>query len=130
MQMHKAHKLAEKRGTRQMKCLLGGAVVGVVNGLLGAGGGMVVVPLLKKLGLEQTEAHATAVAVIFPLSILSAAVYLGMGRFELPTAVPYLLPGAIGALAGALLLAKIPAKWLRKVFAVFMIWAGVRMFLK
>ena len=105
-------------------------MTGVLNGLLGAGGGMLAVPMLKKFGLEQTKAHATAVAVIFPLSILSACIYLYMGHFELSQATGYLLPGALGALAGALLLAKIPAKWLRKIFACFMIWAGVRMVMR
>jgi len=109
---------------------LGGALVGILNGMLGAGGGMLVVPMLKKLGLEQTRAHATAVAVIFPLSILSAGAYLLLGHFELGQAAAYLLPGAAGALAGGLLLSKIPAKWLRKIFACFMIWAGIRMVLK
>jgi len=108
---------------------VGGAAVGILNGMLGAGGGMLVVPMLKKLGLEQTNAHATAVAVIFPLSILSAGAYLLLGHFELGQAAAYLLPGAAGALAGGLLLAKIPAKWLRKSFACFMIWAGIRLML-
>jgi len=110
--------------------IAGGALVGVLNGMLGAGGGMLVVPMLKKLGLNQTKAHATAVAVIFPLSVVSAAAYLLLGRFELGQAAAYLLPGAAGALAGALLLAKIPAQWLRKLFACFMIWAGIRMVLR
>ena len=101
-----------------------------MNGMLGAGGGMLVVPLLKKFGLQQTNAHATAVAIIFPLSILSAMAYLRLGHYELGQAVVYLLPGAVGALAGGLLLSKIPAKWLRKIFACFMIWAGIRMVMK
>ncbi|MDR2752886.1 MAG: TSUP family transporter [Oscillospiraceae bacterium] len=107
--------------------LLGGAIVGILNGLLGAGGGMLAVPLLKKVGLEQTQAHATAVAVILPLSALSTAAYLLLGYFRLADAWGYLLPGAAGALAGGLLLAKIPGAWLHKIFACFMIWAGVRM---
>ena len=107
--------------------ILGGVLVGVLNGMLGAGGGMLAVPMLKKLGLQQTNAHATAVAVIFPLSALSTLAYLYLSRFELGDAAAYLLPGAAGALAGALLLAKIPGKWLRKLFACFMIWAGIRM---
>ena len=110
--------------------LLGGVLVGLLNGLLGAGGGMLVVPMLKKFGLEQTKAHATAVAVIFPLSMMSTAAYLILGHFELSQASVYLLPGAAGALLGALLLSKIPAKWLRKIFACFMIWAGIRMVMK
>ena len=108
----------------------GGALVGILNGMLGAGGGMLAVPMLKKLGLDQTKSHATAVAVIFPLSILSAGAYLLLGHFELGQAAAYLLPGAAGALAGGLLLAKIPAKWLRRIFACFMVWAGIRMILR
>ncbi|MDR0531812.1 MAG: sulfite exporter TauE/SafE family protein [Oscillospiraceae bacterium] len=107
--------------------LLGGVGVGALNGLLGAGGGMLAVPLLKKLGLEQTKAHATAVAIIFPLTAASTIAYLLMGRFEPAHSLAYLLPGAVGALVGGLVLAKIPAKWLRKIFACFMIWAGIRM---
>jgi len=119
-----------KKSKQNFLSALGGALVGILNGMLGAGGGMLVVPMLKKLGLEQTNAHATAVAVIFPLSILSAIAYLLLGHFELGQASVYLLPGAIGALLGGLLLSKIPAKWLRKIFACFMIWAGIRMVMK
>jgi len=115
---------------KKLLSIVGGALVGVLNGMLGAGGGMLVVPLLKKLGLRQTDAHATAVAVILPLSVLSAAAYLLLGHYELGQAAVYLLPGAAGALAGGLLLSKIPAPWLRKIFACFMIWAGVRMVMK
>jgi uncharacterized membrane protein YfcA len=110
--------------------VLSGTLVGILNGMLGAGGGMLAVPMLKKFGLQQTNAHATAVAVIFPLSVLSTAVYLWLGRFDLSETWVYLFPGAAGALMGGLLLSKIPAKWLRKVFACFMIWAGIRMVLR
>lgn len=36
--------------------LLGGFGAGVINGLLGAGGGMVVVPLLSALGVRGKKA--------------------------------------------------------------------------
>ncbi|MDR2646606.1 MAG: sulfite exporter TauE/SafE family protein [Oscillospiraceae bacterium] len=110
--------------------VIGGLLIGTLNGLLGAGGGMLAVPLLKKIGLKQTNAHATAVSVIFPLSLASAIAYLILGRFELSAAGVYLIPGAVGAVIGGLLLAKIPEKWLRKAFAVFMIWAGIRMVMR
>jgi len=116
--------------TQKIVQIAGGALVGILNGLLGAGGGMLAVPMLKKLGLQQTQAHATAVAVIFPLSAASTIAYLLMDRFALGDAAKFLLPGIIGALIGGLLLAKIPAKWLRKLFACFMVWAGIRMIMK
>ena len=43
-----------------------GFFIGIINGLLGAGGGMLAVPALKKLGLSQKDAHRNALAVILP----------------------------------------------------------------
>ena len=119
-----------KKKKQNILSVLGGALVGILNGMLGAGGGMLAVPMLKKFGLEQTKAHATAVAVVFPLSALSTIAYLLLGHFELGQAAVYLLPGAAGALAGGLLLSKLPAKWLRKIFACLIIWAGIRMVMR
>ena len=107
-----------------------GAAVGIINGLLGAGGGMLAVPILKKLGLDQKHAHATSIAVIFPLSALSAAAYLMRGDVAFSDAGVYLIPGAAGAIIGAWLLGKIPNKWLKRIFGIFMIWAGVRLLMK
>ena len=56
-----------------------GFLIGIINGLLGAGGGMIAVPALKKLGMEQKDAHRNAVAVILPLSVLSAVLYILRG---------------------------------------------------
>ena len=114
----------------KLKNIGGGVIIGVVNGLLCAGGGMLAVPLLKKSGLEQKEAHATSIAVILPLSVISAATYLLNGSVTLSDSIPYLLPGAIGAVIGAVLLGKISDKWLRRVFGVFMIWAGIRLLMR
>ena len=104
-----------------------GFLVGIINGLLGAGGGMLVVPLLKNRGLEQKKAHASAIAVILPLTLVSAIVYLVTQKVQFADAMPYLPAGAIGAIAGMFLLPHIPDKLLRKIFAIFMLWAGFRM---
>ena len=45
---------------------LGGVGVGILNGLLGAGGGMLTVPLLEWMGVKGRRAHATSLAVILP----------------------------------------------------------------
>ena len=57
---------------------LGGVGVGILNGLLGAGGGMLTVPLLEWMGVKGRRAHATSLAVILPLSLVSA----GAGYWE------------------------------------------------
>ena len=71
------------------KLRLTGVGGGLVNGLFGGGGGMAVVPLLTRwCGLEEKKAFATCVAIIFPLCVLSAAIYLFRTGFDLLTALP------------------------------------------
>ena len=104
-----------------------GLGVGLINGMLGAGGGMIAVPALQLAGLDRKEAHANAVALILPISVMSAVLYLLKDRVTVQNAIPYLIPGIIGAALGTLILSKISSPLLRKVFAVFMIWAGIRL---
>ncbi len=104
-----------------------GALVGMVNGTLGAGGGMLAVPLLKKAGLDQKKAHANAVAVILPITVLSAVIYLLRGSVELSDSLAYIPTGLIGAGIGTVIIKKISPLWLKRIFGGFMIYAGVRL---
>lgn len=107
-----------------------GFLAGVMNGLLGAGGGLIVVPLLKHYGLEQQRAQATAISIILPLTAISSFIYYINGNIPLDYNLWYIPVGAVGAVAGAFLLPKIPNKILKKIFAGFIIWAGIRLLLK
>lgn len=104
-----------------------GFLIGTINGLLGAGGGMLAVPALKKLGLDQKDAHRNAVAVILPLTVFSALLYLIDSRVKISDAVIYIPGGLIGAVLGTFLLKKISSKWLAVIFSGFMIYSGVRL---
>lgn len=110
-----------------LKAILG-LITGLINGLLGAGGGMIAVPFLKKFVSPQ-EAHATSVAIIFPICILSAIRYIESGFVNITDAVPYFIFGLPGAIAGTYCLTKFSASALRIIFSVFVIWAGIRMLL-
>ena len=77
--------------------VLGGLGAGVINGLLGAGGGMVVVPLLSAMGVRGKRSHATALMVIVPLSAVSAVLYLVQGRVGFADALPWLPGSLLGA---------------------------------
>jgi uncharacterized membrane protein YfcA len=114
--------------TSLIKRLGGGVDIGLINGLLGAGGGMLAVPLLRR-SVGVKEAHATSIAIIAVLSAVSAALYLMRGQVSISDALPYMPAGAVGAVIGATLLGRIPDRWLRRIFAAFMIWAGVRMWM-
>ncbi len=109
---------------------LGGVLIGLANGLFGAGGGILAVPILQKAGLEKKQAHANAVAVILPITVLSATLYLIKGNVSVSDALPYLPAGVVGALVGTYCMKKISALWLKKIFGLFVIYAGVRLLLK
>ena len=109
---------------------LGGILIGFINGLLGAGGGMLAVPLLKKCGLSQREAHENAIAVILPITLLSAGIYLYKDYVNLSDSYLYLPTGLLGAVIATFLLKKLSNAWLKRIFAAFMIYAGARLLLK
>lgn len=115
---------------KYIKLAFSGLAVGLVNGVFGAGGGMLAVPLLKKSGLNQKSAHANAVAVILPITVISAAMYLIKGNVTLNDSFAFIPTGLIGSVIATFLLKKFTNAWLQKIFAVFMIYAGVRLLVR
>ena len=114
----------EKR-TQQLVC---GTVVGAANSLFGGGGGMIAVPLLIKTGLDEKRAHATAILVILPVSLLSFLLYAFRGYAELSVLVPTALGVTAGGILGAKLLGKLPVKTVNILFAILQALAGVFLF--
>ena len=106
---------------------LAGALSGLVNGLFGGGGGMVLLPLLSRFGdLQERELYASCLGILFPVSLVSAALYLLRGSSSLPVALPYLLGGALGGFFGGKLYQKVSLKWLKGLFSLFLLYAGVK----
>ena len=104
-----------------------GAAAGLINGFFGGGGGMILVPLLAgKCGLDQRKAFATSVAIIAPLCALSAALYWFRGSLDFAAALPYLTGGLVGGLIGGKVFKKLSMKWLRRVFALLILYGAVR----
>lgn len=116
----------KKRGVF-LKQILSGSAIGVVNGLFGAGGGILCVPLLMKTGMERKDAHKNAVAVILPITLVSAISYIYKGHVIITDALKYIPGGLLGAIVGSLLISKLPQKWIRRIFGAFMVWAGWRL---
>ena len=109
------------------KCRAAGAAAGVVNGLFGGGGGIPLVLLLRKwAGLEEKAAFATCVAVILPVCFVSAGVYFLRSTLPLREALPYLAGGLIGGLIGGKLFKNVPNTWLRRIFALFLLYGAAR----
>ena len=101
---------------------------GFVNGLFGSGGGTIFVPGSQKfLGFETHKAHATTVAVILPLSIVSAVVYAAGVGVDWMAVACVSAGGVAGGYLGAKLLNRLSDTRLHKLFGVFMIAAAIRM---
>lgn len=112
-----------------MRDILGGFAIGATNALFGAGGGMICVPYLKKSGLSVKKAHATSVAVILPISFISACVYYFRGSIDISQCLLYIPGGLLGAAAGALILKKAPDFLMKKLFALLIIYSAIKMLL-
>lgn len=112
---------------RYFGLILAGALAGAVNGLLGAGGGMVLVPLLTALTpLEEGELFPSSVAIILPICAVSLTVAALTGTAAWADALPYLPGSALGGLAAGLWGRKIPTVWLHRGLGLLILWGGVR----
>lgn len=103
-----------------------GFVAGLICGLLGAGGGLLLLPALRRRGLTTTRCHATMLAVTVPLAVLCGTFYLLQGHVAFSQLLPYLPGGAVGAVVGSFLLPRIRPRLLRMAFALFLLYSGLR----
>lgn len=88
---------------------------------------MLLVPLLVRwCRLSERTAFATSVAVIFPLCIVSAAIYWFRGGLDPGAALPYLVGGLLGGLAGGKLYRRMNMTVLRRCFGLLLLYGGVR----
>ena len=118
----------EKSKKKIYKLIACGCAVGTANSVFGGGGGMLVVPLLVALMKKNPKvAHATAIAVILPISLVSGILYVVFGNFDIRVGIPVTAGVLAGGIIGAFLLKKLPPKWVVVIFAVIMAAAGVKM---
>lgn len=119
--------LTSKRKNRPLLSAIFGVAVGAANGLFGGGGGMIAVPALTLTGVPSKKAHATAIAIILPLSLISGAVYLAKGAADPSVILPSCAGVVVGGVVGALLLKKINSRGLSLLFYALMIAAGLKL---
>lgn len=117
----------KKQKTEKWKLPLAAGLAGIVNGLFGGGGGMVLLPLLSgEKELKGRRLFANSVAVILPICIVSVGVSAFFEPLPLREALPYLIGGTAGGLIGGKLFQSIPPRWLKRLFALFLLYAGVK----
>lgn len=111
---------------RKIKVALAGMAAGAINGLLGAGGGMIMVSTLALTGeFQKEEIFPASVSIILPACLVSL---LAAGTANLPwqESAPYLAGSAIGGILAGMLGQHIPVKYLHRVLGLLILYGGVR----
>jgi uncharacterized protein len=117
-----------KKSKCYRKLLFIGLITGLINGLFGSGGGTILVPcLVFVMDVEDHKAHATAIAIILPLSILSSIIYYRYNVVDIALTGKVAIGSVLGGIVGSMLLNKLSVNVLRKFFGIVMIIAAVRM---
>ena len=111
--------------------LIGGLATGLVNGLLGAGGGIVAVfVLVKVLGpalSDRRDVFANALAIILPLSVISVISYAFGGSMPSGELNLLVLPAVLGGILGGILLDRIDPLWIQLIFSAIVLYSGIAM---
>ena len=108
--------------------LIIGAVAGLLSGMLGVGGGIIVIPaLIFVMGMSQYQAQGISLALLsIPVAIGGAVNYYKQGHVEIKYVLVLAVTFLIGGYIGSLISMRISGDVLRKIFAVFMIIAAVK----
>lgn len=104
-----------------------GAFAGAVNGLLGAGGGMILVPLLVCLtDIEESAIFSTSVSIILPICIISLLFAWNHTGINWGTTSLYLIGSTLGGIFAGMFGQKIPVLWLHRILGILILWGGIR----
>lgn len=117
---------AEAKGRSVLLYIPVGLVVGLVTGLVGAGGGFLIVPALVLLaGLQMKRAVGTSLLVIALNSASGMLGHLNSTAVNWPLTLLITAAAIIGSLIGARLASKVPEQRLRRGFGYFVLAMGV-----
>ena len=116
--MLKTNKTQLKKYT---KLSLIGFIAGLVSGFFSTGGGLILVPaFLYLLGIDSQKARGTSVFCILPMVLTSSVFYYKGNFINWKVAILCGIGGSIGGYIGAKLLKKLPEKYLKIAFKIFL----------
>lgn len=115
------------RKSKYIGSALAGLGAGAVAGLFGAGGGMVLVPLLTLLTpMKEEEVFPSSISIILPICVVTLTVTALTGTVNWQQAVPYLVGSAVGGFCAGKWGKNIPVKWLHRGLGILILWGGYR----
>ena len=108
--------------------MLIGLFAGIVSGLFASGGGMILVPsFIYLLKMADVEARATSVICILPMVVTSGIFYYTGNYIDWKIGLLCASGGVVGGIVGAKLLNKVPERYLKIAFTIFLIYASYKM---
>jgi uncharacterized protein len=103
-----------------------GACGGALGSLIGAGGGVVITPLLSLiLAVTQLRAHGTALCIVAVTSLVGALRYHAAGQVARPAAAMLASAAILTAPLGARAASKVGARKLKLYFGAFLVFASL-----
>ena len=117
---------AALRGVSLVGLVAVGLIIGLINGLLGIGGGVLLMPLmLVVIGLTPHQAVGTGLGVIALSSIVGTVEHALVGNVSLWIAMAALVGSTVGVQIGASICSRLRGKRLRQYFAAVVLLAAV-----
>lgn len=114
-----------------MKIMLVGIISGLISGMFSAGGGLILVPIfVYLLDFSEKKARATSLFCMLPMVLVTAIMYGTNNLMNWKTGIMCATGGIIGGFLGGKLLNKIPTKYLKISFIIFLFYAGISIILK
>ena len=106
-----------------------GVVIGFLSGIVGLGGGILVVPILRYgFGYTQTMAQGTSVAMLLPpIGILAAYQYWKHGQMNITVGLLLAVGFIVGGYFGGGIACKLPVLTLQRIFGVFLLAVALKM---
>ena len=110
------------------KKIIIGMLAGIISGLFSTGGGMILVPaFMYWIELDATKSRGTSVYCILPMVIASSFFYYKGNFIDWKISILCAIGGAVGGYFGAKLLKKLPEKYLKIAFTIFLIYVSFKM---
>ena len=105
-----------------------GLFAGFINGFFGAGGGLLLVPMITFVAKDDSKkAHATTLACVMFMCLASSIIYLVKKQLNFKLILVCLIGSLIGALIGTKLLKNLKNNIIDLVFSLVLVVAGVCM---
>lgn len=105
-----------------------GLVAGFINGFFGAGGGLLLVPMIGYVQKDESKiAHATTLSCVMVMCLASSVIYFVKKQVDYMLLLYCGIGSVVGSLIGTKLLKKLKNNIIDLIFSVVLVIAGVCM---